>query len=34
MKFHARQNLQALLLPYVSKGENVPNSLRVAVQGV
>lgn len=32
--FHARQNLQALLLPYVSKGENVPNSLRVAVQGV
>jgi RNA polymerase sigma-70 factor (ECF subfamily) len=32
--FHARQNLQALLMPYVSKGEHVPNSLRVAVQGV
>lgn len=32
--FHARQNLQALLLPYVNKGEHVPTSLRVAVQGV
>jgi RNA polymerase sigma-70 factor (ECF subfamily) len=32
--FHARQNLQALLMPYVNQGENVPANLRVAVQGV
>ncbi|MCK6547833.1 sigma-70 family RNA polymerase sigma factor [Myxococcota bacterium] len=31
--FHARQNLQALLLPYVNKGEQPPASLRLAVHG-
>lgn len=31
--FHARQNLQALLLPYVNKGEQPASSLRLAVHG-
>jgi RNA polymerase sigma-70 factor (ECF subfamily) len=31
--FHARQNLQALLQPYVQQGEGVPPTLRVAHQG-
>lgn len=31
--FHARQNLQALLQPYVDQGEGVPASLRLAAQG-
>jgi RNA polymerase sigma-70 factor (ECF subfamily) len=31
--FHARQNLQALLLPYVKQGGDVPANLRVALQG-
>jgi RNA polymerase sigma-70 factor (ECF subfamily) len=31
--FHARQNLQTLLQPYVEKGQEVPASLRLAVQG-
>lgn len=31
--FHARQNLQALLQPYVEKGQEVPASLKLAVQG-
>lgn len=30
--FHARQNLQALLLPYVERGEGVPDSIRLAVR--
>lgn len=32
--FHARQNLQALLLPYVQGGAQVPQSLRLALSGV
>ncbi len=32
--FHARQNLQNLLQPYVKRGEDVPQSLKLAVQGV
>ena len=32
--FHARQNLQTLLAPYVKRGEEVPQSLKLAVQGV
>lgn len=31
--FHARQNLQTLLQPYVTRGEDVPASLKLAVQG-
>jgi DNA-directed RNA polymerase specialized sigma24 family protein len=31
--FHARQNLQTLLSPYVKRGEEVPQSLKLAVQG-
>jgi RNA polymerase sigma-70 factor, ECF subfamily len=31
--FHARQNLQTLLEPYVKRGEEVPQSLKLAVQG-
>jgi RNA polymerase sigma-70 factor, ECF subfamily len=31
--FHARQNLQTLLAPYVKRGEEVPQSLKLAVQG-
>jgi RNA polymerase sigma-70 factor (ECF subfamily) len=31
--FHARQNLQALLLPYVKQGEQPAASLRLAVHG-
>jgi RNA polymerase sigma-70 factor (ECF subfamily) len=31
--FHARQNLQALLMPYVKQGSDVPANLRVALQG-
>jgi RNA polymerase sigma-70 factor (ECF subfamily) len=31
--FHARQNLQALLLPYVQGGDKVPGSLRLALDG-
>lgn len=30
--FHARKNLQALLLPYVESGDAVPDSLRLATQ--
>lgn len=30
--FHARQNLKTLLSPYLEQGENVPESLRLAVQ--
>lgn len=31
--FHARQNLQTLLSPYVKRGDEVPASLKLAVQG-
>lgn len=31
--FHARQNLQTLLAPYVKRGEEVPASLKLAIQG-
>lgn len=31
--FHARQNLQTLLSPYVKRGDEVPQSLKLAVQG-
>lgn len=30
--FHARQNLQTLLSPYVKKGEDVPQSLKLAMR--
>lgn len=30
--FHARQNLQTLLAPYVKKGEDVPQSLKLALR--
>ena len=30
--FHARQNLQSLLRPYVKEGEDVPQSLKLAVR--
>ncbi len=30
--FHARQNLQSLLKPYVKRGEDVPASIRLAMQ--
>lgn len=32
--FHARQNLQALLLPYVERGEAAPAGVRRALEGV
>lgn len=31
--FHARQNLQALLKPYVAEGGEVPMTLRLAIEG-
>src|SRR5688572_22300072 len=32
--FHGRENLEALVGPYVKRGEEVPQSLKLAVQGV